>query len=98
MKKIKKILVFNGSPKKEKSDTLHITNAFFKWMKSINDYDITMIDVIDKNINYCKGCFTCKKNGRICIYDDDMKEILKIILNQWCNSLLICLEKRIQLL
>ena len=64
----------------------------------MNNYDITMIDVIDKNINYCKGCFTCKKNGGKCIYNDDMKEILKITLNQWYNSLLICLEKKIQLL
>ena len=75
-KKNKKILVFNGSPKKEKSDTLHITKAFLEGMKSVNNYDITMIDVIDKNINYCKGCFTCKKNGGKCIYNDDMKEIL----------------------
>lgn len=76
----KKILVFNGSPKKEKSDTLHITKAFLEGMKSINDYDISMIDVIDKNINFCKGCFTCKKNGGTCIYNDDMGEILKMIL------------------
>lgn len=76
----KKILVFNGSPKKEKSDTLHITKAFLEGMKSINDYDITIVDVIDKNINYCKGCFTCKKNGGKCVYNDDMENILKMIL------------------
>lgn len=76
-----KILVFNGSPKKEKSDTLHITNAFLEGMKSVKDYEITKIDVIDKKINYCTGCFACKKNGGKCIYDDDMQDILNMILH-----------------
>ena len=85
-KKNKKILVFNGSPKKEKSDTLHITKAFIEGMKSVNDYDISIVDVIDKNINYCKGCFTCKKNGGMCIYNDDMQDILKMILQAFINN------------
>lgn len=76
-----KILVLNGSPKKDKSDTMHITRAFIKGMNEVKNNTIEIIDVIDKNINYCKGCFTCKKNGGTCVYNDDMKEILKKILS-----------------
>lgn len=75
-----KILVFNGSPKKEKSDTWHLTKAFLKGMTSIHDYDIQMINVIDQKIHYCQGCFSCKQNGGKCIYHDDMEDILKAIL------------------
>ena len=76
-----KILVLNGSPKKENSDTLHMTNAFLKGMNEVGDNDIKIIHVIDKNINYCSGCFTCKRNGGTCIYHDDMKDIMDDILN-----------------
>ena len=72
----KKILVFNGSPKKEKSDTLHITNAFLEGMKSVNNYDISIVDVIDKNINYCKWCFSCKKNGGTITFQGSYEELL----------------------
>ncbi len=75
-----KILVFNGSPKKDKSDTMHITRAFIDGMNENEKHDVHIIDVIDKNIKYCSGCFTCKKNGGECIYDDDMKDILDEIL------------------
>ncbi len=76
-----KVLVLNGSPKKDKSDTMHITRAFLKGMNEVEKNTVEIIDVIEKNINYCKGCFTCKKNGGTCIYNDDMKEILKKILS-----------------
>ena len=36
--------------------------------------------------NYCKGCFTCKKNGGMCIYNDDMQDILKMILQAFINN------------
>ena len=76
-----KILVFNGSPKKEKSDTLHITRAFLEGMNEAAPQETTMIHVIDKHIEYCSGCFTCKHNGGVCIYEDDMRDILEKILS-----------------
>ena len=75
-----KILVFNGSPKKEKSDTMHITRAFLAGMKVTAAQKIHTIDVIDKQIAFCRGCFACKYNGGQCTIDDDMYEILEQML------------------
>lgn len=75
-----RILIFNASPKKEKSDTMHITRAFLDGINSLSQNEITQIDVIDKHIEYCKGCFACMKNGGNCVHDDDMRGILEKIL------------------
>ena len=72
-----KILVLNGSPKKDKSDTMHMTRAFVDGMNSTYENDVSVIDVIDKQIAYCTGCFSCKHNGGECILDDDMKALLE---------------------
>ena len=76
-----KILVLNGSPKRENSDTMHITRAFLDGMNDVAPQDITTIHVIDKHIEYCTGCFTCKRNGGSCVHDDDMRSILEAILD-----------------
>jgi len=75
-----KILVLNGSPKKGKSDTLHITKAFLDGMNEASAQDVHIIHVIEKHIEYCTGCFTCKRSGGTCIHNDDMREILDEIL------------------
>ena len=75
-----KILVFNGSPKRDKSDTMHITRAFLEGMKQAGRQDVHIIDVVDRHIEYCTGCFACKRNGGTCIHDDDMRGILEEIL------------------
>ena len=75
-----KILVLNGSPKRDRSDTMHITRAFLEGMQETATQDIHVIDVIDRHIEYCTGCFACKRNGGTCIHDDDMRAILSEIL------------------
>lgn len=76
-----KILILNGSPKREASDTLHLTRAFVAGMNEVAENQAHTIHVIDRHIEYCTGCFTCKKNGGACIHDDDMRKILEEILN-----------------
>lgn len=75
-----KILVFNGSPKKEDSDTLHITRAFLEGMSEQEPHDIRTIHVIDRHIEFCSGCLACMRNGGICRHKDDMRDILEQIL------------------
>ena len=76
-----KILVINGSPKKENSDTMHITRAFLDGMNEVSQNEVSIIHAIDKHIEYCKGCFACMRNGGDCIHNDDMRDILEEILN-----------------
>ena len=75
-----KILVINGSPKRERSDVMHITRAFLDGMCDAGGQEIKLIHAIDKHIEYCTGCFTCMHNGGKCIFDDDMRGILNDIL------------------
>ena len=77
-----KILVLNGSPKRDKSDTMHITRAFLEGMKQAGRQDVHIIDVVDRHIEYCTGCFACERNGGTCIHDDDMPAPLKALLDR----------------
>ena len=73
-----KILVLNGSPKK-KSDTFRLTDAFLKGLNKGNAHEVHIINVIDKKISPCRGCFGCWKNmSGHCVIDDDQNEILDL--------------------
>jgi multimeric flavodoxin WrbA len=76
-----KVLVLNGSPKREKSDTMHVTRAFLEGMNEAGPQEIHTVHVIDRHIEYCTGCFACMHNGGTCVHDDDMREILNEILD-----------------
>ena len=76
-----KILVLNGSPKKDNSDTMHITRAFLEGMNEVAENEIKTIHAIDKHIEYCSGCFACMRNGGECIHHDDMCGVLEEILD-----------------
>ena len=73
-----KILVLNGSPKK-KSDTFRMTEAFLKGMNKNQQHDVHVINVIEKQIAPCRGCFGCwqKMDGH-CVIQDDQNAILDL--------------------
>ena len=69
----KKVLVISGSPRKGgNSDTL--CDQFIKGANEAEN-DVEKIFIRDKKINFCTGCYACKKDGN-CIQKDDMAEIL----------------------
>ena len=76
-----KILVLNGSPKRERSDTMCITRAFLDGMNEAAPQEVQTINVVDRHIEYCTGCFACMRNGGTCIHGDDMRAILEDILS-----------------
>ena len=76
-----KILVLNGSPKKDKSDTIHITRAFVEGMNEVSQNEVHILHAVETHIEYCTGCFACMRNGGECIHHDDMRGILEEILN-----------------
>ncbi len=76
-----KILVLNGSPKRERSDTMCITRAFLDGMNEAAPQEVQTINVVDRHIEYCTGCFACMRNGGTCIHGDDMRAILEEILS-----------------
>lgn len=71
-----KILVFNGSPRKE-SNTLILTKNFLQGINKEKEHNVEIINVVEKNINYCQGDLSCwiRQDGH-CIIQDDMNEIL----------------------
>ena len=75
------ILVLNGSPKKDGSDTMHITRAFLDGMNEAAPQQTRTVHVIDLHIEYCTGCFACMHNGGDCIHNDDMRSVLDAILD-----------------
>ena len=71
-----KILVLNGSPKKQ-SDTFRLTEAFLRGMNKRAQHDVHVVHVIEKHIAPCRGCFGCwqRRDGH-CVIDDDQNAIL----------------------
>ena len=71
-----KVLVLNGSPKK-KSDTFRMTEAFLRGLNKNQEHEVQIVNVIDKKIAPCRGCFGCwqKLDGH-CVIEDDQNALL----------------------
>lgn len=74
MSDIKKIVLINGSPKKERSTTLNVAKAFIEGLKQEYECEVTTFNVSDLNIKPCLGCLSCwgRTKGTCIIKDDDI--------------------------
>ena len=76
------ILVINGSPKGEKSNTYQLTSAFLRGIKQkAENVQIRECTVCRMDIKPCLGCFSCwdRTPGRCCI-EDDMEQVIQDLL------------------
>ena len=68
------ILVINGSPKGENSDTMKLTHAFLDGMVETAE----IVDTMKSDIRPCTGCYSCWfKTLRKCCQQDDVAAILE---------------------
>ncbi len=82
-----KILVINGSPKKEASCTMRITRAFLKGLVREGD-TVEQITLSDCNIRPCLGCLSCwgRTEGTCVIQNDDIPRIKELVL--WADIII----------
>ena len=73
-----KILVLNGSPR-QKSDTFRLTEAFLRGLNRDGRHAVQVVNVIEKRIAPCRGCFGCwqRQDGH-CVIDDGQNAILDL--------------------
>lgn len=69
-----RVLVLNGSPRGERSNTLRLTTAFLSGFPSDTETEIAHLNSL--NIKPCMGCFSCwTKTFGECVLNDDMQTL-----------------------
>ena len=78
---VKKILILNGSPKREHSATINVTKAFVDGLVEETNASVEYINLADLNIKPCTGCLSCwgRTEGECVIKNDDIPMIKKKI-------------------
>ena len=72
------ILVLNGSPRGEGSNTLKITRAFLEGISSQREVSVDLVDISKADISHCRGCFACwLRTPGVCVIKDDMQHLIQ---------------------
>lgn len=77
-----KVLLINGSPKGERSNSLKLSRSFVEGMKEKEEIELAQVNLSEKRINQCVGCFSCWKNeSHQCVLHDDMLSLLPLLIH-----------------
>lgn len=71
-----RVLILNGSPRAERSNTLRIAKAFADGFSSAAEAETEIVHLYKQDIKPCIGCFSCwtKTPGK-CVINDDMQAL-----------------------
>lgn len=75
---MRKIVVISTSLRAN-SNSDALANEFIRGAQDAG-LDVEKISIVDKNIQFCKGCLACQKLGR-CVIKDDVNDIMAKVLN-----------------
>ena len=74
----KKVVIISSTPRKNGNSQI-LCEAFEKGAKETGN-DVELISLRENRINYCVGCYGCRKTGK-CVQKDGMNEILDKMLD-----------------
>jgi len=70
----KKVLILNGSPRKDRGATAMIYSAFKQGLDECK-CEVDIVHVADLENKPCNGCFTCWGKTKKCVHNDDINEL-----------------------
>ena len=73
-----KVIVISTSLRAH-SNSDALANEFIRGAQDAG-HDVEKISLVDKNIQFCKGCLACQKLGK-CVIKDDVNDIMAKVLN-----------------
>lgn len=76
-KNIVKIVILNGSPRKNGA-TAFILNEIYQKLNKHHNVEVRFFNFADFNLKYCIGCCKCYEIGK-CIFNDDIEKLSKTI-------------------
>lgn len=75
----KKVLILSGSPRKGGNSDI-LCEEFAKGAADSGN-NVEIIRVAEKKIAPCSGCYYCKNHDGVCVYNDDMTELMHKIID-----------------
>lgn len=71
----KKVLILSGSPRRGGNSDL-LCDAFAEGARQAG-HSVEKLRVSEKSIHPCIGCYHCSDHGGVCVFQDDMADVLQ---------------------